>query len=183
MEPSQSLIRRKQMYKRLIILSAIILTALCGLVWLGYHSVQIWARGMEGTRLGEFAAVAEQIRQDVNRKLDEFMAREEKRPYTEYRNYYVPDNTVASQQQMPVVRSPLAGKLGQGLAYGQFQIDPDGTIITPNDQIVALADADLDRDFYAQVRLNKDNVRHNLLPALTQVTKQSPLYRSRWPSS
>lgn len=156
------------MYKRLVILSAIILAALCGLVWLGYHSVQIWARGMEGTRLGEFAAVAEQIRQDVNRKLDEFMAREEKRPYTEYQNYYVPDNTVAGQQQMPVVRSPLAGKLGQDLAYGQFQIEPDGSIITPN-EIMALTDADHGADFYTQVGLNKDNVRYNLLPALTQV--------------
>jgi len=128
------------MYKRLVILSAIILVALCGLVW-----------------------------------LDEFMAREEKRPYTEYQNYYVPDNTVAGQQQMPVVRSPLAGKLGQDLAYGQFQIEPDGSIITPNDKIMALTDADQDGDFYAQVGLNKDNVRYNLLPALTQV-KTGSLY-------
>jgi len=161
------------MYKRLIILSAIILAALCGLVWLGYHSVQIWARGMEGTRLGEFAAVAEQIRQDVNLKLDQFMAREEKRPYTEYQNYYVPDNTVAGQRQMPVVRSPLAGKLGQDLAYGQFQIEPDGNIITPNDGTMALTDADKEGDFYAQIDLNKDNVRYNLLPALTQAKTKS----------
>lgn len=161
------------MYKRLVILSAIILAALCGLVWLGYHSVQIWARGMEGTRLGEFAAVAEQIRQDVNLKLDQFMAREEKRPYTEYQNYYVPDNTVAGQRQMPVVRSPLAGKLGQDLAYGQFQIEPDGSIITPNDGAMALTDADQEGDFYAQVDLNKDNVRYNLLPALTQAKTKS----------
>ncbi len=46
------------MYRRLIILSLVILTALCGLVWLGYHSIQIRAQGMEGTRLGEFAADA-----------------------------------------------------------------------------------------------------------------------------
>ena len=96
------------MYKRLVILSAIILAALCGLVWLGYHSVQIWARGMEGERLGQFAEVAEDIKQDVNRKMDEFMAREESRPYTEYQNYYVPDNTVMAQQQAPILRSPLA---------------------------------------------------------------------------
>jgi signal transduction histidine kinase len=162
------------MYKRLIILSAIILAALCGLAWLGYHSVQIWARGMEGTRLGEFAAVAEQIRQDVNRKMDEFIAREESRPYTEYQNYYVPDNTVAGQREMPVVRSPLAGTLGQGLAYGQFQIDPSGEIITPNDDIQVVDYSDQDSNLLAQVVSNKLNVRYNLLPALTNVKTGSP---------
>ncbi len=162
------------MYKRLIILSAIILAALCGLVWLGYYSVQIWARGMEGTRLGEFAAVAEQIRQDVNRKMDEFIAREESRPYTEYQNYYVPDNTVAGQREMPVVRSPLAGTLGQGLAYGQFQIDPSGEIITPNDDIQVADYSDQDSNLLAQVVSNKYNVRYNLLPALTNVKTSSP---------
>lgn len=157
------------MYKRLIILSAIILAALCGLAWLGYHSVGIWAAGMEGTRLGEFAAVAEQVRQDINRKLDEFIAAEQSRPYTEYQNYYVADNTVAGQQQMPVLRSPLAGTLGQGLAYGQFQINPDGGIITPNDDFRAASDPGRAGDLPAQVDLNIRNVRYNLLPALSSI--------------
>jgi signal transduction histidine kinase len=129
---------------------------------------------MEGTRLGEFAAVAEQIRQDVNRKMDEFIAREESRPYTEYQNYYVPDNTVAGQREMPVVRSPLAGTLGQGLAYGQFQIDPSGEIITPNDDIQVVDYSDQHSNLLAQVVSNKLNVRYNLLPALTNVKTSSP---------
>lgn len=158
------------MYKRLVILSAIILAAVCGLASLGYHSVRIWATGMEGTRLGEFAAVAEQIRRDVNRKLDEFVQREQSRPYTDYQYYYVPDNVVAAQeQQMPLLRSPLAGKLQEGLAYGQFQIEPDGTIITPNDDIQAAEGADRDNEFYTRLDLNKENVRSNLLPVLVQV--------------
>ena len=161
------------MYKRLIILSAIILAALCGLVWLGYHSIRIWAAGMEGTRLGEFAAVAEQVRQDINRKLDEFIAAEQSRPYTEYQNYYVPDNTVAGQQQMPVLRSPLAGTLGQGLAYGQFQINPSGGIITPNDDIRAMSEPGQAGDLLAQVDLNVRNVRDNLLPALSSIEASS----------
>ncbi|MBN2272400.1 MAG: HAMP domain-containing histidine kinase [Sedimentisphaerales bacterium] len=161
------------MYKRLIILSAIILAALCGLAWLGYHSIGIWAAGMEGTRLGEFAAVAEQVRQDINRKLDEFIAVEQSRPYTEYQNYYVPDNTVAGQRQMPVLRSPLAGTLGQGLAYGQFQINPSGGIITPNDEIRAVSDSDQAGDLLAQVDLNIKNVRDNLLPALSSIEASS----------
>jgi len=158
------------MYKRLVVLSAIILAAVCGLASLGYHSVRIWASGMEGTRLGEFAAVAEQIRQDVNRKLDEFVQREQSRPYTDYQYYYVPDNVVAAQEQrMPLLRSPLAGKLQEGLAYGQFQIEPDGTIITPNDDTQAAEGADRDNEFYTKLYLNKENVRSNLLPALVQV--------------
>jgi signal transduction histidine kinase len=158
------------MYKRLVVLSAIILAAVCGLASLGYHSVRIWASGMEGTRLGEFAAVAEQIRQDVSRKLDEFVQREQSRPYTDYQYYYVPDNVVAAQeQQMPLLRSPLAGKLQEGLAYGQFQIEPDGTIITPNDDTQAAEGADRDNEFYTKLYLNKENVRSNLLPALVQV--------------
>ncbi len=158
------------MYKRLVVLSVIILAAVCGLASLGYHSIRIWASGMEGTRLGEFAAVAEQIRQDVSRKLDEFVQREQSRPYTDYQYYYVPDNVVAAQeQQMPLLRSPLAGKLEEGLAYGQFQIEPDGTIITPNDDTQAAEGADRDDEFHTKLDLNKENVRSNLLPALVQV--------------
>jgi len=156
-------------------LSVIILIAMCGLVWLGYHSIRIWAQGMEGTRLGEFAAVAEQIRQDVKGKLDDFLRREQNRPYTDYLYYYVPENVVNSQQQAPVLRSPLAGQMDNGLAYGNFQIEPDGTIITPNDNFnqqesVAFGQAGRAVDsnaFYVKVQINKDNIRYNLMPALT----------------
>ena len=72
------------MYKWLTILSVIILAAVGGMGSLGYHSIRIWAQGLEGTRIGEFAEVAEQIRQDVKGKLDEFMEKEQKRPYTDY---------------------------------------------------------------------------------------------------
>jgi len=156
-------------------LSVIILTAMCGLVWLGYHSIRIWAQGMEGTRLGEFAAVAEQIRQDVKGKLDDFLRREQNRPYTDYLYYYVPENVVNSQQQTLVLRSPLAGQMDNGLAYGNFQIEPDGTIITPNDNIKQGESVDFGKpgwaadfnDLYAKVQINKDNVKYNLMPALT----------------
>ena len=119
------------MYRRLIILSLVILGSLCGLVWLGYHSIQIRAKGLEGSRLGEFAAVAEQIRQDVTRKLNEFIQTEQERPYTDYQYYYVPENVAPGQQQMPLLRSPLGSGLDNEFAYGNFQIEPDGTIVTP----------------------------------------------------
>src|SRR4030042_476935 len=155
------------MYKRLIILSIIILAALCGLVWMGYHSIQIRAQGLEGARLGEFAAVAEQIRQDVTRNLDEFMQTEQNRPYTDYQYYYVPENLAPGQQQMPVLRSPLAGRLEQGLAYGNFQIEPDGSVITPNDNVDQRQDlTDSDNELYTSTLLNRKNIEDNLLPVM-----------------
>ena len=154
------------MYKRLAILSLIILAALCGLVWLGYHSIQIRAQGLEGARLGEFAAVAEQIRQDVKHKLDEFIEREQSRPYTDYLYYHVPENVVSVQQQMPILRSPLAGQLEHGLAYGNFQIEPGGNITTPNDDIEQ-GERGLNDELYAEAVLNTTNVKDNLLPVLS----------------
>ncbi|MFH1717011.1 MAG: HAMP domain-containing sensor histidine kinase [Planctomycetota bacterium] len=170
------------MYKRLIILSVIILAALCGLVWMGYHSIRIRAQGMAGARLGEFAAVAEQIRLDVKRKLDDFLRTEQNRPYTDYQSYYVPDYIAPpgarpGQQQMPVLRSPLVGKLENGLAYGNFQIEPDRSIITPNDnfeQEQNVADSE-DRlslgplTGNAEVLSNRKNIEDNVLPALDRM--------------
>ena len=155
------------MYKRLIILSIIIFAALCGLAWMGYHSIRIRAQGMEGARLGEFAAVAEQIRQDVTRRLDEFMQTEQSRPYTDYQYYYVAENIAPGQQKMPVLRSPLAGRLEQGLAYGNFQIEPDGSVITPNDNVDQRQDlTDSDNELYTSTLLNRKNIEDNLLPVM-----------------
>jgi signal transduction histidine kinase len=144
----------------------IILAALCGLVWLGYRSIQIRAKGLEGVRLGEFAAVAEQIRQDVKHKLDQFIQAEQSRPYTDYLYYYVPENVVSAQQQLPLLRSPLAGRLDHGLAYGNFQIEPDGNITTPNDD-VKQGGLDVDKGLYDAVVSNGFNIRNNLLPLLS----------------
>ena len=157
------------MYKRLIILSVIIFAAMCGLIGLGYHSIRIRAQGMEGARLGEFTAVSEQIRQDVTRRLDEFMQTEQNRPYTDYQYYYVPENVVLGQQQLPVLRSPLAGRLESGLAYGNFQIEPDGSIITPNDFLEQKQRQDLivaDNELFTDVLSNRKNIGDNLLPVL-----------------
>lgn len=148
-------------------MSVIIFAAMSGLIGLGYHSIRIRAQGMEGTRLGEFAAVAEQIRQDVKRKLDEFMQIEQNRAYTDYQYYYVPENVAPGQQQMPVLRSPLGGRLDHGLAYGNFQIEPDGTITTPNDQFEQRqAEASFESDLHDEFLANRLNIENNLLPAL-----------------
>jgi len=155
------------MYKRIIIVSVIILAALCGLTWLGYHSIQIQARGMKGARLGEFAEVAEQIKQDVKRKLDEFIQTEQNRPYTDYQYYYVPENVAAAQQQMPLLRSPLGDSINNELAYGNFQIEPDGRIVTPYyepGQVVQ------DSKLSQQAQVYLSNIEKNLLPVLNGST-------------
>lgn len=153
------------MYTRLIILSAIILAAVCGLSWLGYRAIEIRAQGLEGARLGQFAEVAEQIRQDVKRKLDEFMQREQQRPWTDYQYYYVPENVVADQQQMPLLRSPLGDRLENDLAYGNFQVEPEGTIVTPYYRQEQLQQGRQDEQA-GKVDAYLNNIRQNLLPVL-----------------
>jgi signal transduction histidine kinase len=149
--------------------------ALGGLTMLGYHAVEKWAEGLEGARLGEFAEVAEQIRQDVKRKLDEFMQTEQNRSYTDYNYYYVPDNVALSQeQQVTLLRSPLVGRLYNSFAYGNFQIESNGTLNTPNDDILLReGDNEENKRLYAQVGLNRSNIKRNLLPVLNGVTLAS----------
>jgi len=154
----------------------IIVFALCGLTMLGYHAVEKWAQGLEGARLGEFADVAEQIRKDVNRKLDDFIREEQDRSYTEYNYYYVPEyvNPVQQTQQIPLVRSPLGGDLNNEFAYGNFQIESNGSIITPNDDIIVREGPSGENiKLYAQVEFNRGNIERNLLPVLNRVTPGS----------
>lgn len=152
------------MYRRLIILTAIILAALCALGLLGYDAADKWAQGLEGTRLGQFAEVAEQVRQDVKRKLDDFVRAEQQRPYTDYLYSYVPENFIntvnTQQQEPPQLRSPLAEQVSNGFAYGYFQIEPDGGMVTP---YIAMGQATSDQ----QVRDQLDNVRRNVLPSVS----------------
>jgi len=164
------------MYRRLIILSVIILSALCGLSVLGYHAVEKWAQGLRGERRGDFAEVAEQIRQDVNRKLDDFMQTEQDRPYTDYSYYHVPEYVATGQQpqRMPLLRSPLADGLDNNFAWGNFQIESNGSIITSNDEIVQREGATGEnKRLYAQVQFNRKNIETNLLPVLNSVTPGS----------
>lgn len=116
------------MYKRLWIISAIIFAALAGFCGLGFYSINLHAEALVDKRAAEFTDVTEQIRLDVKRKLDDFIRTEQKRPYTDYQYYYVPQ---ASNELNALLRSPLGDSLEHGLAYGHFQIDSDGTVITP----------------------------------------------------
>ncbi|HNS21325.1 MAG TPA: HAMP domain-containing sensor histidine kinase [Sedimentisphaerales bacterium] len=153
------------MYRRLVILSVIILAALCALGALGYHAVDKWSQGLEGARLGEFAEVAEQIRQDVKRKLDEFVQVEQQRKYTDYLYSHVPENVVVAQQA-PVLRSPLGGQLSNSYAYGYFQIEPDGAVVSPY-YPGRSPPSDVNDDLNRAVRNQYSNVVDNVLPSIS----------------
>jgi signal transduction histidine kinase len=158
------------MNRRLIILTVIIAGALVGLTLLGYHAIDKWAEGLEWKRLGEFAEVAEQVRQDVKQKLDDFVEDEENRPYTHYQYFYIPDNIAnfAEQTNLPLVRSPLAGTLHNGLAVGYFQIQPDGSITNANNDLITNEGATGRNNWIIeQDELNVSNVKDNLMPALS----------------
>lgn len=159
------------MYRRLVILSIVVVAAVCGLGGLGYHAIAKWAQGLEGARLGEFAEVAEQIRQDVKRKLDEFIQAEQQRKYTDYLYYYVPDNMAdaqqSQQQQLPLLRSPLGEQLSNGFAYGYFQIEGDGSIVTPYVPNRPLQ-ANESSAVAGEVQRHVANIASNVLPSITR---------------
>lgn len=155
------------MYRRLGILTVIIVTALSVLGALGHHAVAKWAQGIEGVRLGEFAEVAEQIRQDVKRKLDEFLAAEQQRKYTDYLYYYVPDNIVATPEQLPLLRSPLSEEFSNGFAHGYFQVEPGGRVVTPYAQGRQTPTGIQDDELARQVEQIESNVKLNVLPSVT----------------
>jgi len=152
------------MYRRLVIISLVILAAMCGLTWLGYHSIRMQAEGMRGSRMGRFAAAAERIRQDVKHKLDQFIKDEQERPYTDYQYYYVPETAQENGRQEPLLRSPIGNRLERGLAYGNFQIEPDGTVTTPyyRGETPPRGTADI----YSPVAAYIENIKTNLLPVL-----------------
>jgi signal transduction histidine kinase len=160
------------MYRRLIILTTIILVALCALGSLGYDAVHKWAQGLEGTRLGQFAEVAEQIRQDVKRKLDDFVRAEQQRPYTDYLYSYVPGTILnnnaatAQQQEPPLLRSPLGEQISNGFAYGYFQIEPDNRILMPYFAAGRIPASRQDQ-MAQEVRRQYSNVESNVLPSVS----------------
>jgi len=141
---------------------------------LGYHAIEKWSQGLKLARLGEFADVAEQIREDVKRKLDEFISSEENRRYTDYQYYQADENITRGQQKISIFNSPLSGQLEHGLAYGHFQIDAGGNVLTPNDLLIQNADVkSLSDELYAKAVSSSINVKNNVVPALNGLMMNS----------
>jgi signal transduction histidine kinase len=116
------------MVKRFSIICLILTAALAGLFALGSSALRMHARSLQMERQGQFVSAAEQIRLDVKRKLDDFIGAEQKRPYTDYLPQYIPETM---NEAVALVKSPLADSMTNGMAYGYFQIDPDGKIVLP----------------------------------------------------
>jgi signal transduction histidine kinase len=144
------------MIKRFITICLVIAAAIAGLIILGNVALRMHADSLRMERQNQFVSVAEQIRLDVKRKLDDFIAAEQKRPYTDYLPLYVPET---ANQAAALVRSPLADSLSNGLAYGYFQIDPDENIILPYQPAPGAKKQPENSQLYIQ------NLRSNLLPA------------------
>src|SRR5512145_2863487 len=96
------------MIRRLVLVSILVFGALLGLGVFGYESIRMHEQGLEGRRLGEFTAVAGQIRTEVRRSLNDFLSVEQVRPYTDYQYLFVPQ---AANDINAMVRSPLGDEL------------------------------------------------------------------------
>lgn len=144
------------MNRRFGIICLVIGLGLLSLSVLGLSSLGMHEKGMRAERQQEFIAVAEQIRFDVKKKLDTFNRQEQERPYTDYQYFYVPE---ANRQTPALVRTPLADSLANGLAYGYFQLDSTGNLVTPY-YIEGYNDPSTDVQRYVQ------NLTDNLLPSL-----------------
>lgn len=116
------------MSKRFWLICSVVAGGLLILSILGLSLLGRYEKGLEAQRRQDFMTVAEQIRLDVKRKLDDFFLMEQSRPYTDYQYTYVPEST---NQAAALVRSPLADLFTNGLANGYFQLDSDGQISTP----------------------------------------------------
>ena len=125
---------------------------------LGIWSLKTHERGLRAERLGQFVAVAEQIRLDVKNRLDEFLQVEQRRPYTDYQNVYVPETAGGDGA---LVRSPLADSMTHGLAYGHFQIDAQGTITTPY-ALLSEAPSKMEPELAAYLTLLRSGVLESL---------------------
>src|SRR5262249_41159019 len=73
--------------------------------------------------------VADRVFDEMERALSEFLAREEERPFGQYRYTYAPPGQLGNA--VAVTRSPLADPPALDFVVGPFQIDPDGSLHTP----------------------------------------------------
>ncbi len=144
-----------RMYKRFWIICLVMGLGLLVLSVLGLSSLGMHEKGLRAERQQEFVAVAEQVRFDIKKKLDAFILTEQGRPYTDYQYYYVP---MASNDATALVRSPLAGSISNGLAYGYFQLDSASQFSNPYAANTELA--------AANVKVYFENLKSNLLPTL-----------------
>lgn len=144
------------MFKRFWIICLVVGLGLLILSGIGLSSLGMYKKGLAAERRQEFIAVAEQVRYEIKRQLDDFLQAEQRRPWTDYQYAYVPESF---NQAAALVKSPLADLFTNNLAVGYFQLDSSGQIITPysppgQEVLIPQAAACL------------QNIRDHLLPSL-----------------
>jgi hypothetical protein len=151
------------MYRRLVILSLIIVIALCGLSWLGYRAISMWIQGIEGTRISELSNAAEEIRLDVKNKLDAFMGQEQNRPYTDYQYYTISEDSSLIPQQQENMEA------AQEYRYNQERIRRTSSL--DNRQVTQ------DNSYQQQIPVTRsplaDNIEHGLAYFNFQIDQDS----------
>lgn len=112
------------MYKRMAVMTVLIVLGFLLLCGLGLYSLKVQADGLAGRRLGEFVSVAEQVRRDVKRKLDDFMRDEQNRDVGDYLDFALGGNVSVERIREPG-ESELRNKIESGMARGYFQVPYD----------------------------------------------------------
>ncbi len=84
----------------------------------------------EVERSARHRAVAGRIVDEMERDLGTWLRREEDRPYSHYRYFFVPEEPTA-QLIINLTPSPLAQAPAEPFVVGYFQVDPDGTVTSP----------------------------------------------------
>ncbi|MCP3959906.1 MAG: hypothetical protein GY719_18840, partial [bacterium] len=86
-------------------------------------------------------ALADRIVDELERELTAWLRREEDRPFSQYRYFFVPEGSPT--QLVNLTRSPLSQPPGEPFVVCYFQLDPDGTVSSPlwpdNEQLASVA--------------------------------------------
>ncbi len=147
------------MNKHFGIICSVIGLALGVLSVLGLSSLGMYEKGLRAERQQDFMDVAKKISFDVKKKIDAFLRQEQRRPYTDYQLYFVPES---SNRATAFVQSPLANTFSNGLATGYFQLESDSRIVSPYFQSSTAQTAQKSAEHTEYF----DNIRKNLLPSL-----------------
>lgn len=118
-----------------LVFAALVLLPAAALAVLAYGQVARERRALAAEREGELRNAERRIRADLLAAFEELRAVEENRPWYHYNPvYYDPDAVGAGVNYL---KSPLAGKPPNPLVATYFQVEPDGRVLTPGDQVVA----------------------------------------------
>lgn len=116
-----------------IVFAALVLLPATALAVLAYGQVARERRALAAEREGELRDAERRIRADLLAAFAELRAVEEDRPWYHYNPVYYDPNAVGTG--VNYLKSPLAGKPANPLVATYFQVEPDGSVLTPGGQV------------------------------------------------